>query len=83
MRTKGHIFAVPPHFAGRLRIGALITLTVLQILQRSIGSRYNGLTHTDLLFTLKSEFLQQSIRATFDSGLLWRLPAYDLAFSIS
>jgi hypothetical protein len=29
------------------------------------------------------EFLQQSIRATFDGGLLWGLPASDLAFSIS
>ena len=50
MRTKGHIFAVPPHFAGRCRASALITLTVLEY-ESSIGSRYNGLTHTDLFFT--------------------------------
>src|SRR5436853_7715390 len=30
VRTKGHNFAVPPHFAGRCRTGALVTLTVLR-----------------------------------------------------
>jgi hypothetical protein len=29
------------------------------------------------------EFLQQSIRATFSSGILWELPAYGLTVSIS
>jgi len=42
-----------------------------------------GLPMPIYLSLSKSEFLQQSIRATFDSGLLWRLPAYDLTFSIS
>ena len=48
MRTKGHIFAVSPHFAGRFRPGALITLADSNK-EGSIGSRYNGLTHADLL----------------------------------
>jgi len=83
MRTKGHIFAVPPHFAGRLRTSALITLTVLHISRDLSGLAIMGLPMLIYFSLSSSEFLQQSIRATFDSGLLWRLPAYGLIFSFS
>ncbi|HXZ06143.1 MAG TPA: hypothetical protein VEH81_15020 [Ktedonobacteraceae bacterium] len=43
MRTKGHIFAVPPQFAGRLRTGTLVTLTVLPILRGLSGLAIMGL----------------------------------------
>ena len=43
MRTKGHIFAVPPHFAVRLRTSALITLTVLHFIRGLSGLAIMGL----------------------------------------
>ncbi len=83
MRTKGHIFAVPPHFTGRCRTGALITLTVLQIRRGLAGFAVTGSPMLIYFALDESEFLQQSIRATFNSGMLRGLPAYGHTFSTS
>ena len=66
MRTKGHIFAVPPHFAVRLRTSALITLTVLHLVRGLSGLAIMGLPMQIYFSLASSEFLPQSIRATFD-----------------
>ena|SRR5271157_9380 len=83
MRTKGHIFAVPPHFAGRCCTGALITLTVLHTRKVLSGLAIMGLPMLIYFALHKSEFLQQSIQATFNNKILWGLPTYGHTFSIS